>query len=128
MNILKKSFIFAMPAMLAGCGPKARYVITDKADNKIVYNQVTPAVDTTRHVMVFGPYDVDLYKCLSIGDTIEGYDSIARMITSASIHGRRGRSDVIYMVNGNYASYFVRDRKEAMVRDSIIREMNARQK
>lgn len=126
MNVLKKTILLAMPAIMTGCGQqRVRYVITDKADNAIVYNQVMPVVDTTHHVMVFDQEPMDLYKYLSVGDTIGGYDNMAELVADSHWRGRWDRYYTISTVNGEYTSRFIQRNEEIHKRDSIIHKMNA---
>ena len=125
MNILKKTILFTMPAIMAGCGQRARYVITDKADGNIVYTQVAPVVDTTRHVMVFDQETMDLYKYLSVGDTIEGNENIEKLAAPAHWSSKWDKYYTIIAVNGVYTSDFIQRGEDMVQRDSLIQQMHS---
>lgn len=78
MNILKKSFIFAMPAMMTtACDDVRNYVITYKDDQAKEIEFVAVGDPDEEHIMIFDlkgrPQDSTMFKYLKTGDTLSTY-------------------------------------------------------
>ena len=117
MNILKKTFIFAMPAMIAGCDDTRDYVITDKdVDAKeIVFHDLGDKDNL--HIMTFDfdacPLDSILFKHLSAGDTISGSGELMGMPLMEHYWGSNQRTNRIRRVNGIYYWDWAKDKEKA---------------
>lgn len=115
---------------------KKKYVITAKADKKIIYTSIEDTADL--HVMEFRESDTDLllYNYIDIGDTIDGNVARLSQPTIMSSKSIRGKSNdfyplVISHVNGkdiDAVKKQVAYNAEIARRDSIIREMKQGQR
>lgn len=108
-------------------GPGGRYIVTDKENNKISYHPISNPNDV--HVMTFDDdtTTMGLYRYLNVGDTITG---AARkfsdpVVKSTAISVRPPiRHYIIETVNGTNLDYL----RNVARRDSVLRDMGARQK
>lgn len=117
---------------MAACGTEwkdmDKYVVTDKADNKIVYRGL--GADTTARVLRFYPDDghtMNLYNSLLPGDTIAGTGLVGYCLDAYERTGH-GYLPAVRFVNGKYLSQFLMERRGIMNRDSIIVDMRGRGK
>lgn len=109
-----------------------QYRVVQKADNKIVYTPLNTPNDL--HVMEFGGWDSDsvYYKYTNIGDTISGQDYILDMPTAISWDtDYLGNKISSFSVKGKTLddlNKMERETKAIARRDSMLREINSRQK
>lgn len=112
--------------MLVGCATTgnrnlARYVVTDKKDNKIIFEDVTAG--HTQRVMTFDDASLAYYRNIHVGDTI-GCDkpfSDTQLVVGAKNANIRliSRGDILRMYELQ---------QQTAHRDSIINNMKIKQK
>ena len=102
-----------------------KYVVTDKADNKIIYRGL--GADTATRVMEFGNYG-ELYNYLMPGDTIAGAYLNEGYYISDDRPLKYGGACKIDFVNGHWVDAFIIERRGIMIRDSVIVDMRGRRK
>ena len=98
-----------------------KYVVTDKADNVIVYRGL--GADTVARVMIFSEYG-ELYDCLMPGDTIAG----AYLDDGYCVSELLPNTYNINCVNGQRIRNFIYERRDMMARDSIVNSIRAKQR
>ncbi|MCM1294245.1 MAG: hypothetical protein NC311_01635 [Muribaculaceae bacterium] len=112
--------------MLGGCatshdGNLARYVVTDRADNKIVFENVVGV--PTKRVMTFEDADLVYYRAIHIGDTI----GCAQPFSDTQLVVGVKNANIRLISRGDILRMYELQQQTAK-RDSLINNMNTRQK
>ncbi|MBD5388843.1 hypothetical protein HDR63_01135 [bacterium] len=129
---LIKTLIAGM--MLAACGEfEKSYIVTDKADNKIVYHPIEDSTDL--HVMSFDSLPEstgNFYPYIRVGDTIEGpHTYLDEVMAKPGFQCGFFPRSTISRLNGKYYNTVLKNAKrdrEIAKRDSIIHSMQEKVK
>ena len=123
----KKVISFILGAgMLGGCATSrsdnfARYVVTAKQDNKVVFHNVSGI--PVQRVMTFDNTEMDYYRNINVGDTLgcERAFSDTQLVIGARDANIRliSRADILRMLELQ---------QQTARRDSLINSMNQKQK
>lgn len=136
-------FVLVLPIYLAKKGGEEqkkqdaahikKYLVTQKADNKILYSELGKSDDWS--VMTFGEWSSDtiLYKYINPGDTLTGYDYKLGAPVTKSWYVSQIRDTVptFSTVNGRSLQglrALDKYNREIARRDSLVRDMQIRQK
>ena len=134
MKTWQKTLIMSSVALSACSADKDfRAIVTDRADNKIVYRPIVRDNRDAEYVMVFdmGVNGADLYEFISVGDTISGATLFNRPVTRCQELG----GNIISTINGVSPVSLRRQKMarghmvpSAHLRDSLIREIRSNHK
>lgn len=123
----KKIFPFVLGAgMLSGCVASrdnglARYVVTDKANNTIVFTENIGC--QTKRVMTFDSTEMVYYKSICVGDTI----GVAHAFSDTELVVGARDANIRLISRGDILRMYELQQQTAL-RDSLVNKMNTKQK